>query len=57
MHVYLKPEEVFICPLVLQVLPDLTAAKAGIERVEPTNERAINIAKDLFLMRKIILSA
>jgi hypothetical protein len=34
----------------LQVAPDLTAAKAGIERVEPTNDRAINITRDFFLI-------
>jgi hypothetical protein len=54
-HVYLSPETVFICPLVLQVAPAFTAAKAGTERNEPINARAIRIARDFFLMSEIIL--
>jgi hypothetical protein len=55
MHLYLRPETVFTCPLVLQVAPALTAAKAGVERDEPRNARAIKRARDLFFMLEIIL--
>jgi hypothetical protein len=55
LQVYLRPETVFTCPLVLQVAPALTAAKAGTERDEPINVRAIKNARGFFFMLEIIL--
>jgi hypothetical protein len=37
------------CPWFLQTAPDLTAAKAGIEREEPINARAIKSTKIFFM--------
>jgi len=37
------------CPWFLQTAPDLTAAKAGTEREEPINARAIKSTKFFFM--------
>jgi hypothetical protein len=42
MHVYLKPEEVFTCPFVLQNAPALIAAMAGVEMSIKPKGKIIN---------------
>jgi hypothetical protein len=49
------PDAIEVSPALLHLAPALTAAKAGTERDEPRNARAIRIARHFFLMSEIIL--
>jgi hypothetical protein len=54
MHVNFLPWAVFVSPLVEHLAPALTAAKAGTEKEEITNDNAISKASG-FLMEEILL--
>jgi hypothetical protein len=53
--VYLRFETVLACPLVLQLAPALTVAKAGVERDEPINAKPNKSTRGFFFMLEIIL--